>query len=64
MENLNILKNIKNLQKYELENADNSDNGCESLLVEEYNETSSKFPNIPLYLYFYKGSSSPIKCPK
>lgn len=64
MENLNILKNIKNLQKYELENADNSDNGCESLLVEEYNETSSKFPNIPLYLYFYKGSFSPIKCPK
>jgi len=71
MENLNILKDIKNLQQYvknlqqyELENADNSDNECESLLVEEYNETSSKFPNIPLYLYFYKGSLSPIKCPK
>ena len=64
MENLNILKDIKNLWQYELENTDNSDNGCESLLVEEYNETSSKFPNIPLYLYFYKGSLSPIKCPK
>ena len=34
------------------------------LPVEEYNETSSKFPDISLYPHFHQDSFSPIKCPK